>query len=130
MKTWFSESWKHSLGRRLIAPVLALGMVGSLVAFESYKPAVARAAASEPSTAPLDDNSVSALLALDHAMETLAARVTPAIVNVAVTSKPKGDEQGQSEIPDDMRQLFGPGFNFRQQPQGPQIEHGIGSGVI
>ncbi len=131
MKTWFSESWKHSLGRRLIAPVLALGMVGSLVAFESYKPAVARAAASEPSTAPLDDNSVSALLALDHAMETLAARVTPAIVNVAVTSKPKGDEQGQSEIPDDMRQFFGPGFNFNfPRQQQPQIEHGIGSGVI
>jgi len=131
MKTWFSESWKHSLGRRLIAPVLAVGMVGSLVAFESYKPAVARAAASEPSTAPLDDNSVSALLALDHAMETLAARVTPAIVNVAVTSKPKGDEQGQSEIPDDMRQFFGPGFNFNfPRQQQPQIEHGIGSGVI
>jgi serine protease Do len=130
MKTWFPESWKHSLGRRLIAPVLAVGMVGSLVAFESYKPAVARAAASEPSAASLDDNSVSALLALDQAMETLAARVTPAIVNVAVTSKPKGDEQGQTEIPDDMRQFFGPGFNFNPRQRQPQIEHGIGSGVI
>jgi serine protease Do len=130
MKTWFPENWKHSLGRRLIAPVLALGMVGSLVAFESYKPAVAKAAAVEPSTAPLDDNSVSALLALDHAMETLAARVTPAIVNVAVTSKQKADDQAQMQIPDDMRQFFGPGFNFPHQQQGPQVEHGIGSGVI
>ena len=38
---------------------------------------------------PLDDNSVGALLSLDQAMETLAARVTPAIVNVTVTSRSK-----------------------------------------
>ena len=37
--------------------------------------------------APMDDNSVSALTALDHAMEAVAARVTPAVVNVAVTAK-------------------------------------------
>jgi len=60
-------------------------------------------------------------------MEKLAAHVTPAIVNVAVTSKPKAEEQ--TEIPDDMRPFFGPGFNFPHQQQ-PQIEHGIGSGVI
>jgi serine protease Do len=132
MKTWFLEGWKHSLGRRLIAPMLAVGMVGSLAAFEIHKPVVvAKAAAAEPSAAPLDDNSVGALLALDHAMETLAARVTPAIVNVAVTSKHKADE-AQMELPDDMRQFFGPGFqfNFPRRPQQPQIEHGIGSGVI
>ena len=121
-------NWKQ-IGRLAIAPVLALGMAASLTAYHTAKPVVAKAAAAAPSTAPLDDNSVSALLAMDKAMETLAARVTPAIVNVAVTSKTKADEQGQAEIPDDMRQFFGPGFNFRQQ-QGPQIEHGIGSGVI
>ncbi|HST12762.1 MAG TPA: hypothetical protein VLL05_20465, partial [Terriglobales bacterium] len=121
-------NWKQ-IGRLAIAPVLALGMAASLTAYHTAKPVVAKAAVAAPSATPLDDNSVSALLALDKAMETLAARVTPAIVNVAVTSKPKADEQSQAEIPDDMRQFFGPGFNFRQQ-QGPQIEHGIGSGVI
>ena len=121
-------NWKQ-IGRLAIAPVLALGMAASLTAYHTAKPIVAKAAVAAPSTAPLDDDSVSALLAMDKAMETLAARVTPAIVNVAVTSKTKGDEQGQVEIPDNMRQFFGPGFNFRQQ-QGPQIEHGIGSGVI
>ena len=40
---------------------------------------------------PLSDNSVSALTALDHAMETVAARVTPAVVNVSVTSKVTSD---------------------------------------
>jgi serine protease Do len=121
-------NWKQ-IGRLAIAPVLALGMAASLTAYHTAQPVVAKAAAAAPSAAPLDDDSVSALLAMDKAMETLAARVTPAIVNVAVTSKPKADEEGQAEIPDEMRRFFGPGFNFRQQ-QGPQIEHGIGSGVI
>jgi serine protease Do len=121
-------NWKKLVGWA-IAPVLALGMAASLAAYRTEQPMVAKAAAPAPAAAPLDDNSMSALLALDHAMETLAARVTPAIVNVAVTSKTKVDDEGQAEIPDDMRQFFGPGFNFRHQ-QGPQIEHGIGSGVI
>jgi len=123
------NNWKNTIGRLAIAPVLAIGMVASLAAYHSAKPVVAKAAAATPTATPLDDNSVSALLALDNAMETLAARVTPAIVNVAVTSKTKADEQAQGELPDDMRQFFGPGFNFPHR-QGPQIEHGIGSGVI
>src|SRR3979411_1446839 len=39
------------------------------------------------SAAPLDDNSVSSLVSLDNAVEAVAARVTPAVVNVAVTSR-------------------------------------------
>ncbi len=35
---------------------------------------------------PMDDNSVSALTALDQAMEAVARKVTPAVVNVAVTA--------------------------------------------
>jgi serine protease Do len=122
-------NWKKTVGRLAIAPVLAVGMVAGSAVYHNAKPAIAKAAAAAPSATPLDDNSVSALLALDNAMETLAARVTPAIVNVAVTSKTKVDDQAQAEIPDDMRQFFGPGFNFPRQ-QGPQIEHGIGSGVL
>lgn len=81
---------------------------------------------------PLDDSSVSALVALDHAMEAVAARVTPAVVNVAVTAKETsdddGDESGQmQQLPPGLQQFFGPMF---QQPQQPQIEHGIGSGII
>jgi serine protease Do len=121
------KNWKQTLGRFAIAPVLAIGMVASLAAYHTAKPVVAKAAAAAPSAAPIDDNSISALLALDQAMEKLAARVTPAIVNVTVASKPKADEQAQAEIPDEMRRFFGP--NFRQ-PQQPQIEHGLGSGVI
>jgi len=107
--------------------MLAISTVGSLAAYQATKTVAAKSASAVSSTAPLDDNSMGALLALDNAMEKLAAHVTPAIVNVAVTSKPKAEQQ--TEIPDDMRQFFGPGFNFPHQQQ-PQIEHGIGSGVI
>jgi serine protease Do len=90
---------------------------------------------------PLDDHSVSALLSVDSAMEQVASRVTPAVVNIAVTSKgaPEengGDdqdsqEQGLQALPPQLRQFFGQGGGqFRMQPQQPQIEHGIGSGVI
>ena len=66
-------NWKKTIGRLTIAPVLAVGMAASLAAYHSAQPVVAKAAAPAPSAAPLDDNSVSALLALDNAMETLAA---------------------------------------------------------
>lgn len=87
---------------------------------------------------PLDDHSVAALMSLDTAMETVAQRVTPAVVNIAVTSKGNAgeggdDEQGQGlqQLPPEFRRFFGNGGGqFRIQPQQPQIEHGIGSGVI
>ena len=99
------------------------------------------------SPAPIDDNSVSALVALDNAVEAVAARVSPAVVNIQVTSRGSsehetGGEQDQSQqeggqsqgLPPGFAQFFGPGGPFgggqMQRPQQPQIEHGIGSGVI
>jgi len=90
---------------------------------------------------PLDDHSVAALMSLDNAMETVATRVTPAVVNIAVTSKGNpedasddGQDQGQGlqQLPPELRRFFGQGGQggMRMQPQQPQIEHGIGSGVI
>ena len=130
MNSWI-ERLRQKLTPKVIAPVLAILMVGSFVSYESVKPTVVRAASASSTTSPLDDNSVSALLSMDRAMETLAARVTPAIVNVAVTSKTKADDS-QDGIPDNMQQFFGPfggPFGRRSRPQ-EQIEHGIGSGVI
>src|SRR5271170_7332242 len=54
------------------------------------------------SPAPMDDNSVSSLVARDNAVEAVAARVTPAVVNVAVTSRGSsehevGEEQEQGQ---------------------------------
>ena len=97
------------------------------------------------SPAPLDDNSVSSLVALDNAVEAVATRVSPAIVNIQVTSRggehetsgeqDQSQQQGvpQQDLPPGFAQFFGPNGPLgggRMQPQQPQIEHGIGSGVI
>jgi serine protease Do len=129
MKTLIARVTK-SIGRRATVAVLALAALASVTAYEVIKPMSAGAAVA-PAAAPLDDNSVNPLLSLDRAMETLAARVTPAIVNVAVTSRGRSDGP-QSDIPDDMQRFFGPFFgpHGQMRPQEPQIERGIGSGVI
>jgi serine protease Do len=136
LKKWLQESSPTKLARRLAVPVIALAIAASFATYEIATPGAARAAASAPAAAPLDSNSVSALLALDHAMETLAARVTPAVVNVTVTSRNKPDMTGDQLPPDIQRffgqsspfggsQFFGPGTHMQ-----PQIQHGSGSGVI
>jgi serine protease Do len=116
-----------------IALVLAAGMV--------FHHNGVHAAMASP--APMDDSSVSSLVALDSAVEAVAARVTPAVVNVAVTSRGSSDhevgeeqEQGQDEgqgqiqgLPPGFAQFFGQGPQG-MRPQQPQIEHGIGSGII
>jgi serine protease Do len=113
-----------------VASALALAMIGSLGIYELARPAAAKSAVIEPTATPLDDHSVSALLSLDQAMETLAARVTPAVVNVAVTSRHIPDMQNL-ELPPGLQQFspfFGPDMP-KLQPT-PQVEHGIGSGVL
>jgi serine protease Do len=94
---------------------------------------------------PMDDNSVSALVSLDHAVEAVASRVSPAVVNIQVTSRGSsehqtGGEQDQSQqqinpqdLPPGFAQFFGPNGPLGhggQRFQQPQIEHGVGSGVI
>jgi serine protease Do len=84
---------------------------------------------------PLDANSVSALTALDRAMEAVTSKVTPSIVNIEVTAKASEDEQAQNQgpmmqLPPGFAQFFGGGNGMPMQPQQPQMEHAIGSGVI
>ena len=103
-------------------------------------------AANVPS--PIDDNNVAALTALDHAVESVAARVEPAVVNVQVTSRGSEEEtaangQDQQQLPPGFAQFFGPNGPFggsgdgqgqgqgrRFQRQQQPLEHGVGSGVI
>ena len=136
-RQWWSNNLKQWT-RRLATPVLALGLIGSFVTYECITPKAARAAAIAPAAAPLDADSVSALTALDKAMETLAARVTPAVVNVTVTSRTTPEKAGaQQQMPEGMEQFFGQQngpfgqfFGPHMQPRGPQVEHGMGSGVV
>jgi serine protease Do len=137
MKRWIERS-KQVMKRRLVVALIAVVAVGTVATFNFAKSATAAVAA--PAAAALDDNSVGALLTLDRAMETLAARVTPAVVNVTVASKINA-QQGDAGVEGmpDMQQFFGPGnpfgrqfgrqFNSPSQPQN-RMEHGLGSGVI
>src|SRR5271169_2330745 len=130
-----NSTYTSSTKRRIGAAVLTLALI-LVVGHHFLKPTSAHAAPSS-NTAPLDDSKIGALLSLDEAMETVAARVTPAIVNVAVTAKVNQkammQQQGESEgMPDDMQQFFQRQFGQRgqMQPQQPQFSHGSGSGVI
>jgi serine protease Do len=103
------------------------------------------AAGSGNGAVPLDDTSVSSLVSLDNAVEAVAARVTPAVVNVSVTARTSAQEtgmqegpgqgQGQGISPEDLppgfRQFFfGPHGRGQAGPPSSQVEHGIGSGII
>jgi serine protease Do len=131
-------------GKRMGVPVAIAGVVVLGVALFIGHGDV-HAAMTAP---PLDDQSINAISSLDHAMEQLAARVTPSVVNIAVTSTPSADEVsegggqggqggGIQGLPPGLQQFFGPGGPFggggqgrMQRPQQQQLEHGIGSGVI
>jgi serine protease Do len=123
------QSAKHRIG----AAVLALAMVTGIGAYHFLQPISVRAAATSNAT-PLEDSKIAPLLSLDQAMETVAARVTPAIVNVTVTAKVKQQQiaEGMPEgMPEGLQQFFGRQFGQHgQMPQQPEFAHGIGSGVI
>jgi serine protease Do len=104
--------------------------------------------AANTTPAQLPDSSVSPLLSLDQAVENVAQRVSPSVVNIAVTSLvsaqdasdhqdsqqdggPQQQQGGPSQLPPGFAQFFGQmGGGTQMQPQQPQIEHGIASGVI
>jgi serine protease Do len=133
---------KALLTRRMAIPAVAVGAFLAVGAWSLARPASALPA---PSAPPLNQGSVGPLLSLDQAMEALTAHVTPAVVNVNVTSKLSGREmaeeeggpqgQQQEQEQQQMQQFFGVPFGqfFQgpmQQQQQPQIEKGEGSGVI
>jgi serine protease Do len=136
MNTWIATKLKSFKAHRMATAAIALAVILSMGSYAFLKPAAANASSVRPAAAPLDENSVSALLALDRAMETVATRVTPAVVNVTVASRGK-QQQISEDDQNDIERFFGPFFGqqFGQQfgphmRPGPQIEHGLGSGII
>lgn len=89
---------------------------------------------------PMDDNSVSSLVALDNAVEAVAARVTPAVVNVSVTARASAESNDDDDqdangippgaIPPEFRKFFGNGGHGMRVAPPNQVERGIGSGII
>ena len=129
MRKWF-HNLNSGLIRRAAAALIVAAAIVSIGSYEFAKPASAAVPNPAPTAAPLDDHSAAALLSLDQAMESLAARVTPAVVNVTVTSK-TNVKMNDDDDSQDMQQLnpFGGQFGMPMRPQ-PRIEHGLGSGVI
>ena len=127
MKAWITGGWKACRKQPAIA-VLVLALAMSAFAYNLLASPGTTVASN---TAPLDNSQVAALLSLDQAMEAVAARVTPAIVNVAVTSRAKTQPIAEG-IPDEMQRFFGQQFGGQGQgmQSEPRIERGIGSGVI
>ena len=117
--------------RMLILTLVAAGVLGSMAFYRTHAAAPAPVTQYGNAAPPLAKSDVAPILALDKARELVASKVTPAVVNIAVTAKVKskaspffGGEQGP------FSQFFGPFGPFSQQQQQPQIEHGIGSGFI
>jgi serine protease Do len=134
---------KSTLTRRMVLPAIATGALVAAGAWSLARTASAAAAPPPPAAPAMNESSVEPLLSLDHAMEALAAHVTPAVVNVNVTSRVnprQAEEDGENNQQQDqqqMQQFFGPGSPFgqffqgpEQRPEQPAIEHGLGSGVI
>jgi serine protease Do len=124
--------------KSVAAPLIASAVLIVTFAFVSgHNSAEAAAAAA---AGPLNESSVSSLVALDNAVEAVAARVTPAVVNVAVTARASADENSEDGqngggsmqgLPPGLQQFFfGPGGQGMQQQPQQQFEHGIGSGAI
>ncbi|MGB7556723.1 MAG: Do family serine endopeptidase [Candidatus Korobacteraceae bacterium] len=127
MKAWIARGWK-ACGKQRAVVVLTLALIASFFAYTSYTSFAPVRAGVSSNAVPLDDNKIGALLSLDQAMEAVAARVTPAIVNVAVTSSVKSQPAAEG-MPNDIQRFFGQQFGQHMQTE-PRIEHGIGSGVI
>jgi serine protease Do len=126
------------------APMAAFALVlstGALIVGHRH----VNAATADNSATPINNASIDPLLALDQATEAVASRVTPAVVNIAVTSHRseqsamEGEGGGNDQDDNPFSQFFGPGqvpgqgFGHGMPGQGRgqrQIEHGIGSGVI
>ncbi len=113
-----------ALAKKLAAPAAVVGTFALGAAIFAGNGSVHAATA-------MDDSSIAPLTSLDHAMEAVASRVTPAVVNVAVTSRApseppafNGPPQG---LPPGLQQFFGP---MLPPPAQPPIEHGVGSGII
>lgn len=123
------KNWGPALTRRVLAPVLAIALAASFGAYEIYKPMAATAASMAPAAPPLPEESVSTLLAVDKAMEMLAAHVTPAVVNVTVAARNTRAQSGNmQDMPEFFRHFFGD--QMPQTQSQPQVEHGLGSGIV
>jgi len=122
--------------RNTLAVLVAAGAGGSYVYFHGVDITTAGAApiplASAAAGAPAA--AVNVALATPTDFSSIVERAGPAVVNISVTGKAQrnsnadqADDADPNDPLPDFFKHFGPQF---QQPRGPQITHGLGSGFI
>jgi len=134
MKTWF-ESCKAAATRRLTVALLAIVAVGSVQ--RSILRSRQGGGSSCSGSGAARRQQRGGMLTLDRAMETLAARVTPAVVNVTVARKQTRSMVRTKACPTCSSSLarvvlssaIRTSVHMPSQPQN-RMEHGLGSGVI
>jgi serine protease Do len=135
----------NSLVARVKRLVVPAGCASALILAGALAFNHSEAHAAIDAGAPLNQAAVSPLVALNNAVEAVAERVTPSVVNVAVTAKvtpenSDGSDGGNAgpggmspqDLPPGLQQFFfgfGPNGMQGMKPK-PEIEHGVGSGVI
>ncbi len=137
-----STNLLRAKAKRFAAPLALSTLILAAGAFVlGNRPVTAATYVDNPIT-PINNASIDPLLALDQATEAVASRVTPAVVNIAVTARAHEQAEAQGEEGPEgnpFSQFFGPGGpgdgqgparGFGQGPHQKQLEHGIGSGVI
>ena len=118
-----------NIAKKLAVPAAVVGAFALGAAmFVGHGRVSAAAVSSSPA---LSDNSVEPLLSLDQAMEAVASKVTPSVVNVYVTAHEKGGDMSenggqQMQLPPGFQQFFGQMFPQGQPQQPHSARHRIG----
>jgi serine protease Do len=119
----------YNLNVRAGSLLLAVGLLlaGSAVAFDINS----KAKPAHPSiNVPVDENSVSRDSLPHGSYAPVVQKVTPAVVKIVTTTRVDAPAQQMPGLNDPFwRHFFGDQFGQENQPA-PQIQHGLGSGVI
>src|SRR4051812_15867507 len=119
----------YQLNARAGGLLLAAGLVlaGSAVAFDVNT----KDKTAHPSiNVPMDESAVSRDSLPHGSYAPVIKKVSPAVVKIVTTSRMENNAQQIPGFDDPFwRRFFGEQFG-RNVPQGPQIQHGLGSGVI
>ena len=110
-------------GKHVALPLAASAALVCGIALFTSHPVRAALSPTAPSTAPVEQSSVSSLMQFDQAVEALTSRVNPAVVNVAVTANAPEQADESEGASDQMQQFFqqffGPGQGQEEGPQQP-----------
>ena len=117
--------------KRLARIACTVGLLLMLVAAVAVVTWLARPSESNAAAVPPE---LATLEAVQRGFNWIAEEVKPSVVFIEVEQKVSREdltgEEPELEIPDPLREFFGPNFPWPRRPQTPRIPMGQGSGVI